>query len=139
MGDVVIHGRPEFSRLRRHGELPWGVTRARSHPEFVFSKKGALVHRVREVHLAWWDLIEGGTALRRRPKPRMHYVTVCGMHLAAEGTYRNATGVLCAIPNPEATHCGRCNGKRPTFARDGRPVPNRRKVAANLGCVAVTE
>lgn len=135
----TIHGRPDFEANGR-GEK-FGVTRAKKFPPYVFSvnANAALIHKIAYVELHWWEassIKSSGDCLKKRHKPMMIAITVCGVHKFLEV----AKTRTCIIPRPDAIRCGRCHGFAAPFGKDGwakQAGIKRTEAYVKLGCVAM--
>lgn len=117
-----------------------GRTFAKTFPPYVFSRRGALLHKLVEVELHWYQPVSNAPNARLE-KPKALGRTACGMtfFLAYGGdTKKRAHGQTCVLPKPDAVLCGRCNGDQPTFRRgpNRTPAVTWRDAKAKLGCVA---
>lgn len=114
----------------------FGVTVTRRHPAYVYSVNGnaCLMHKVRDVEIQWYALVDGGSALGRLRQPAMIAHTVCGNSrlLIPERTR------TCHIPLPGAVLCGRCHGEPATFGKHGTGTKagmKRAEANVKLGCI----
>jgi hypothetical protein len=114
----------------------FGVTRAKSHPPFVFGIRGVscLVHRVAYVDLHWWRIGgPGGSSLVKLKKPLAIATCVCAQHFRLESDICRT----CRLPDPKALLCGRCHGEIPPFGRHGAATKagiTRQEAHVKLGC-----
>lgn len=124
-----IMGRPD------HADHNFGVMRAKRHPPYVFSIRGAscLVHKVAYVDLHWWRVSNGGHSLVKLKRPVLIAHTTCSMVFRLEGR----TARTCLVPAPESLLCGRCHGDLATFGKDGAATAaglTRHVAHLKLGC-----
>ena len=117
-------------------ERTFGVSATKRHPAYVYSinKNACLMHKVRDVEIQWYALIDDGSLMGRLKQPAMIAHTVCGMSKALLPE-RTRT---CAIPEPDALLCGRCHGEPATFGRHGKATKagiKRSDANVKLGCV----
>lgn len=123
--------------IDRHSvnERTFGVTQARTHPEFVFGIRGVscLVHKVRHVTIHWYAFA-GMNHLGRLKRPCMIAETMCAQSFRLNPEIART----CEIPSPDALLCGRCLGQGPTFPKRGRAYKSqltRQEAHIKLGCV----
>lgn len=114
----------------------FGVAKAMRHPAYVYSinRNSCLMHKVRDVELHWYALIDGGSRLGRLKQPAMIARTVCGCSRSLTPD-RSRT---CHIPLPGSLLCGRCHGEPATFGKHGKGTKERiprSEAHVKLGCV----
>jgi hypothetical protein len=114
----------------------FGVGTSKRHPAYVYSINGnaCLMHKVRDVTIHWYALIDGGHRMGRLKQPAMIANAVCGMSFALDPK-RTRT---CAVPEPDSVLCGRCHGEPPTFGKHGAGTKaglKRAEAHVKLGCI----
>jgi hypothetical protein len=116
----------------------FGITFAKKFAPYVYSANGmgALIHKVKQVELHWWQY--SMDRLIRREAPVMIAETICGVHKRIEtGRMRSA---MCAVPRPDAVLCGKCHGQPANFPRkDPESKAAKRAARKKLGCMAVAK
>lgn len=110
---AFIDGRPDFQTRG------FGITRATPRAEYVFTKRGMLVHRIKYMELHWYDVVDR-KKLGRRRSPRISYQTVCGVSLHATSYTEQPS--MCARVAPDAELCRSCLGQGRNFKRRNRKV-----------------
>jgi hypothetical protein len=117
-------------------ERTFGVAESKRHPAYVYSinRNACLMHKVSDVTIHWYALIDGGSKMGRLKQPAMIAHTVCGMSksLTPERTR------TCHIPLPDSVLCGRCHGEPATFGKHGKGTKaglKRSEANVKLGCV----
>lgn len=125
-----------------------GRTFAKTFPPYVFSRRGALLHKLAAVELHWNEPTRDFT-IRRLKRPKSIAKTVCGMSFFLDLgenspecsiiTTRRAQGQTCVLPKADAVPCGRCHGDRPTFGRGSHHTRtvSFRDAKVRLGCASV--
>lgn len=113
----------------------FGITTTRRHPAYVYStnKNACLMHKIRDVEIQWYALVDGGT-MGRLKQPAMIAHTVCGCSRALVPE-RTRT---CHVPFPDSVLCGRCHGEPATFGKHGKGTKagmKRAEANVKLGCV----
>lgn len=113
-------------------ERTFGVTRAKRHPAYVHgvNRNSCLMHKVAEVVIQHYALIDSGHRMGRLKQPAMMAKTVCGYTFSLTPE-RSRT---CAVPLPDSVLCGRCHGKPATFRRDAASTPDKKVARLKLGC-----
>ena len=117
-------------------ERTFGVTTTKRHPAYVYSinANGCLMHKVRDVEIQWYALVDGGRRMGRLKQPAMIAHTVCGNSSAlVPGRTRT-----CHIPKPDSVLCGRCHGEPATFGKHGKGTKaglKRAEAHVRLACV----
>ena len=117
-------------------ERTFGVTTTKRHPAYVYSinRNACLMHKVRDVEIQWYALVDGGHRMGRLKQPAMIAHTVCGCSRALTPD-RTRT---CHVPKPDSVLCGRCHGEPATFGKHGKGTKaGLRRAAAHvkLACV----
>jgi hypothetical protein len=132
LGEITIPGRPDFD------DHEFGKTYAKKFPQYVYSPKGYLIHKVASVMLRWWD--GNYDHMVRLRNPVIIAETVCGMSKFIKQSGR-IKGQFCAIPKPDAVLCKKCFGEASaTFPRRDATSKERARLAkVKLGCIALTE
>lgn len=117
--------------------MVFGGTPLKRFPKYAFSKSAnaCLIHEVDTAVHRWYELTEGGSRFRRMKQPEIIVRTKCGMPLYIEG----GRATMCAIPNPDATMCKRCQGQGPTFTRAKESWDARREAKKHIGCVVAAK
>jgi hypothetical protein len=133
---IEIEGRPDFE------DHSFGKTYAKRFPPYVYSRKGALIHKVVSVQIRWWQGCYD--KMVRQESPTVIAETACGMskfiNAGGPGERNRMRAVVCTIPSPIAVMCGRCHGEGANFKRDDRQRRKKLMTArANLGCVALED
>jgi len=137
LGEIVYPGRPDFS------DHEWGVTYAKSFPQYVYSlsHNASLIHRVSYVQVRWWR--GSYDKMIRLRKPCIIAETICGMAKfiqTEETTFRRRLKAsFCAVPKADAVLCEKCEGRAlSTFPRKKSDSKERMKLAKiKLGCIAI--
>lgn len=114
---------------------PFAGVRATKWPPWVFSRQGALIHRVAFVEIHWWLIAGRGHIYVRTNRPRLHAMTVCGYRFFLEAT----RGRTCHVPSPDALVCGRCLKGPRNFPRGAAPAVPYRDAKVRLGCLDPVE
>jgi hypothetical protein len=117
-------------------ERTFGVSRAQRHPAYVYSIHGnaCLMHKVRDVEIQWYALIDGGHRMGRLKQPAMIAHTICNMSKPLDPK-RTRT---CAVPEPDSVLCGVCHGEPATFGKHGAGTKagfKRAEAHVKLGCI----
>ena len=126
--------------IPRNDGPDFGVTYAKQFAPYVYSTRGALIHRVIGVRLYWYGLING-SQMRRLKRPAMFFLTACGNSFVERKRrlrVSEPSARVCHVPAADAVLCGRCHGQHGTFSKHGeatRTGLTKRAARMRLGCL----